>query len=501
MSLHQIIQVLPLEEQRQFILYLQKKNKRSDTKNIDLFKLISQDELTSNEICAKLYGTKSKDAYHALRKRLHHSLIDFTANSNLEEENSIDMQIIKYILASRTLLTHKQYKIAFKVLSKAETMAQEHSLFALLNEIYHTKIQYAYTNESEDINELIRKFKLNQEDVFLEDELNIVYAKIRQAFNEVTFKGEIVDFKTLVTSTLETHNITITDSMSFKSLYQLMTILSMSAFVTNDFYGLEPFLIDTYRTLLEKKDKGKQLYYHIQVLYLIANTLFRNKKFAMSLFYLNLMHGQMLYNRKKYYNNFKLKYNLLLALNHNYSNKPDIAISILEDFNLKKHNDIEALLDIRLSLIMCYFQQSEFKKAHSIFSNFYHRDKWYEEKAGKEWVIKKNLIEILLHLELGNIDLVESRLLSFKRQYYPYLRSIQQNRVITYLKFVEHYYKNPMSVKSVEFFDQVQTSFEWIGAKREDIFVMSFYAWLKSKMEQKPIFEATMELVEKSQKS
>ncbi len=498
MNLEQIIFTFSAEEQQQFIQYLEKKNKRLDTKNIQLFKLIAKQELSSKEICNRLYKTKNKDAYHALRKRLYQSLIDFTANTNLEGENSIDIQIIKYILASRTFLIHKQYKVAYKVLDKAESMAQEHFLFPLLNEIYHTKIQYAYTQHSEDIEQLIKKFKDNQKNNFLEDELNIVYAKIRQALNQITYKGEVIDFETLLTNTLKEHNISINDSMSFKSLYQLMTIVSISAFVTNDYLKIEPFLLDTYKTLQNHKNKEKQLSYHIQVLYLIANTLFRNKKFEASLFYLNLMHEQMHLKRKKYYNTFKLKYHLLLALNHNYSNKANEAISILEEFKIKKHNDTETLLDIYLSLVMFYFQQDKLKEAQSVFSKFYHTDKWYEEKAGKEWVIKKNLIEILLHLELGNIDLMESRLLSFKRNYYPYLKSIKEERVIDYLKLVEIYYKNPEQISTTEFYNKVETSFIWIDAKREDIFVMSFYAWLKSKMENKPLYKTTIELVEKA---
>ena len=53
----------------------------------------------------------------------------------------------------------------------------------------------------------------------------------------------------------------------------------------------------------------------------------------------------------------------------------------------------------------------------------------YIEKVGKEWTLKKNLIEILLHLELGNIDLFESRLLSFKRSHYQYLKWFQRKRL------------------------------------------------------------------------
>ncbi len=498
-DLKQVISTLSSDEKQQFISFLEKKNKRKDAKNIQLFKLLSLNDLDSSEICLKLYKSNKKDAYHALRKRLYQSIIDFIANANLSEENSANMQIIKLILASRTFLFQRQYKVAYKLLDKAEILAKEQFLFPYLNEIYHVKIQYAHTFQDIDLDKLITTFKDNQKKHFLEEELNIVYAKIRTAITNMTYKGYIVDFETMLSNTLNEHNISISDSMSFKSLYQLITIVSISAFATNDYLKTESFLINTYQKLKTLKDIDKQPFYHIHVLYLIANTLFRNKKFNQSLSYLQLMHEQMHQNRKKYYNTFKLKYNLLLGLNYNYSNHQEKAIVFLEKFVIKKHPDIESLLDIYLSLIVIYFQKNEYQKAHHIFSKFYHTDKWYSEKAGIEWTIKKNLIEILLHLELGKIDLFESRLLSFKRSYYSYLKNIKQERVIFYLALVEDYYKHPENVTTNSFYNKVEKSFEWIEAKREDIFVMSFYAWLKSKMEEQPLFETTLRLVEKAQ--
>jgi len=495
-DLNTIISSFSSEDQQRFILFLEKKNKRNDTKNIQLFKYLLNNDLNANELCFKLYGNYNKGAYHALRKRLYQSIIDFIANASLQEEKAIDMQIIKYILASRTCLQHKQYKVAYKILDKAETLAAEHHLFPLLNEIYHTKIQYAYANPSIDINHIISKFKSNQKNHQLEDQLNIVYAKIRQTLNNMTYKGDVVDFQTILSNTLKEHHISINHSMSFKSLYQLVAITSFSAFVTNDYLKIEPFLINTYQSILEYKDREKQLYYHIQILYFISNTLFRNKKFEASLLYLKLMNNYMQEKQSKYYNTFKLKHDLLLSLNFNYTNKQDKAIALLTLYTTKKYQDIETLLDIRLSLIMFYFQKDNLKKAYSLFSKFYHTDKWYTEKAGKEWVIKKNLIEILLHIELENIDLVESRLLSFKRSHTNYLKSIDQQRALTYLTLVEDYYKTPEKISSETFKNKVENAFEWINKEREDIFVMSFYAWLKSKIENKSLYSTTLGLIE-----
>lgn len=169
-NLNDIISEFSSENQQKFISYLEKKNKRNDTKNIELFNLLLKDDLNSKDVCARLYGSQKKDAYHALRKRLYQSLIDFTANQSLQEEKAIDMQIIKYILASRTFLHHKQYKVAYKILDRAEALAEDNYLFPLLNEIYHTKIQYAYANTSINVNTLIEKFKINQKNYHTEDQ-------------------------------------------------------------------------------------------------------------------------------------------------------------------------------------------------------------------------------------------------------------------------------------------------------------------------------------------
>jgi tetratricopeptide (TPR) repeat protein len=497
-GLNDIIASFSLEERQQFVQFLQKKNKRNDTKNVQLFQLLLAGELTSEEIATKIYNKNNKDALYALRKRLYQSVIDFTANHAMEDEVSTDMQVAKYLLAARSYLAKTHYQTAYKILDKAESIAQEQQLFTMLNEIYHTKIQYAHKQPNLDLDQLIEKFKQNQTLYELDEELNLAYAKIRKAIREVTYEGRIVNFQELVEGIFDEHNISLNETLSFKSVYQLITIVSISAFASKDYYKIESFLLSTYAVLKEHKSKDRQLVYHIHVVYAIANTLFRNKKFDASQQYLQIMHELMLSKRRKYYNLFRLKYHLLLGLNQNYSGNQDQAIENLEQFVQKSHPDLSTLLEVYLSLIMCYFQKGAFKQAMRLFANFYHTDKWYIQKVGQEWTLKKNLIEILLHLELGNIDFFESRLLSFKRSYYDYLKKIGQERAIVYLSLVEEYYKDPSQVTSEAFYNKVENSFEWIAAAYEDIFVMSFYAWLKSKMDNRDLYRTTLDLVKRS---
>ena len=494
-NLKEILISFTEEKQQEFISFLDKKNKRKDAKNIQLTKFLISNNLSPKEICFVLYKSENKVAYHALRKRLFQSIIDFTASTNLKEENSTDIQLIKLILSARTFLQKKQYSVGYKILDKAEIIAREHQLFAILNEIYHSKIQFAYTRQSINMNDLIKSFKENQKQYILEEELNIAYAKIRNTLNEVNHQNKVIDVKTMIENVLEEHKITITRSFSFKSLYQLIQITAISSSQNLEYWNIEPFLIETYQVLKNHKSKEKQLFYHIEILYQISNTLFRNKKFSESFKYLELMHFYMRENNNKHLKEFNLKYHLLLALNHNYVGNQAVAIKILTPFTVKKDVDFVSQLDIYLSLIVFHFQQKEFKNAQSLFSKFYHTDKWYIDKIGIEWTVQKSLIEILLQIDLGNIDIVDSRILSFKRNYFKHLKNLKQEKVINYVKLVEAYYKKPEVITSNDFLDKVKNSFEWIDNQKEDIFMMSFFAWLKAKMTKQDVYLVTLDLV------
>lgn len=494
-ALKSIIDAFSLEEQQRFATYLQQKNKRKDTKNIELFRLMTKPELDSKSICYQLYEVDNCNAYHALRKRLFQSLIDFTANKNLEDENSIDMQIIKYILASRTYLLQKNYEIAYKILDKAERLADEHLLFPILNEIYHTKIQYAPNYPVVDLDNLIHKQKENRKKHILEDQLNIVYAKLKSVLNTMNYEGRAIDFENELQSILEDYNIELSETLSFKSLYQILAIVNISALATNRYYKIENFVLKSYKILKDKKDTEKQLFYQIHIVYIIANTLFRNKKFEASLSYIKEMKELMKLKKGTYHKEFILKKTLVEALNYNYSNQQDKAIDIVELVIKKKHSDIEALLDLHLSLLMFYFQKEDFTKAKSMLSKFYHKDQYYIDKAGIDWVIKKNLAEILLYIELGEDDLLYSRLKSFKRKYTTYLKQINQTRILTFVKYAERLYQSPESINKTDYLSKLKSTFESNAITKEDIFVISFYAWLKNKAEGNNLYNTTLNLI------
>lgn len=481
-SISAIISTISSEDKREFLNYLKKKNRRGDVKNITLFKLIDQGK--TKELDLKIYGKPARNSYHALCKRLQDSLITFVAEKSFSGETSEEMQVMKLLLASRIFFEHKQTKIAFKTLEKAEKTALQHDLYSILIELYNTKIQYAHLHPSLTFKDISDAALRNQELQQRELKLNMVYASIKDRISNRNDEiGEIID------AAFHEFGVTIDDSLTYKSLFQLLQILSTSAQLRSDYNSVLPQVHRIYSVVNKKKQQaGKHLYYHIEILNLMAVVSFRNKDFGSSLDFVRKMELEMVKQNQKYYNRFSGDLVLLKALNLNYTGKASEAISLLKDF----HNPSPQIL---LALIMCHFQQHHFREARTLLSSFNHSDMYYEKKSGLIWVIQKSIIELLLFIELDQLELVLSRIKGIRKRLFPKLKTLKEERAINFLKFVSLYYKDPQMVSTSEFREKVERSFEWKEASQEDIFVMSFYAWLKAKMEGRPIYEVTLELV------
>ncbi|MDO1499695.1 hypothetical protein Q2T40_06065 [Winogradskyella maritima] len=489
-ALRHIIKAFSPQDKADFISFVTKKNKRGDTKNVSLFKLLHETDLKSKQITDKLYGNHKVNAYHALRKRLFSSLIDFKANKSLQGENSVDIQIIKYLLAARTFLLQKEFKTAYYILDKAEELAQSHLLYPILNEIYHTKIQYAYGNPSIDIVELIEKQKSNSKKHQQEDALNLVYAQVQISLNKSRKEGEIIDVQSLIQNSLHTNQLSLNESLSFKSLYQLLSLFNISAFVTNDYLSVESFALKTYDIIESKPEINKQLFYQINCLYIVANVLFRNFKFEKSLDFINKMEGLMMKNKKEFEKEFILKSTLIKALNYHFSGQADKAIAEINSVHGINQHDKEAYLDLELCRFMIYMQIENYDMARTISSKLFHTDDWYISKAGVDWVMKKNLTELFLYHELDEDDIFSSRLKSFKRKFKADLSRTENTNLRHFLKLLEKLNKVNFGYKE-EIKHNLNELMTVSSNKNSDIFEISFYSYFVAKIEQKPIYETT----------
>jgi hypothetical protein len=485
-----LINVLNDAERKGFIAYLKDRNKRHDAKNISLFKdLLNKEE-------AKLKLSLGANTYNVLKKRLTDNLLNYLSNVTVENEATEEIGIIRLLLVGRKLFAHRKYKSGFKILSKAEEQAEVINHYSLLNEIYQTVIENAYLLNDEEHELVFTKFESNRDELVEQGKLNMVYSTVRKAYFKVEKEGEFIDLEDLLQRTYERFNISEERGYNFKSLYQMAQLADLAGASSKNYYSVDTFFESKIADLEGNQlDTEKHLIYHIDLLYLMANIYFRKRLFKQSMLYLEKMAIQMLRFDNRYHKEKYVQYITLLSLNLNFLARFSEAVTLLDDLVDSKEYIFDELAKPLICKMMIHFQQEELGEVRQILSQFSRTDLWYERQLGQEWLLYKNFSEILLHIELGNIDYADSRFSALTRKLTQTKMSEVDPRIKVFLKWIDKYMKDSSIIDSPEFKKLVESSVEWKPREQEDIFMMCFYAWLKSKVEKRNIYYLTLELV------
>ncbi|AYL96803.1 hypothetical protein [Mucilaginibacter celer] len=492
-SLSELVNLLNSSDKKHFRQFLERRNKRNDVKNLQLLDLIETDDISGLN---KLYNVeKNNDAYHALRKRLQDSLLLFLSQKTFESSHSDTYDALRLVVVGRFLLENDVPKIAFKCLDKAEQLAEQLEQFNLLNELLLLKLQYAHLPEAEDLDVLTTRFMHNQQLMQREAKLNIAYAFLRQELQQIHLKGKIVNLTSLMITTIRKYKISVLDLMTYKSIYQILFIASEYADIQQNYGLIERYINRTNQFIqAQPLQKHTYLFYHISILYYLANFHLRQKDFTRSTSYLNEMMDLMATD-SRYYIVFYLRHQLLSGLNLFFTGRAEDAIQLLQKSlsntnNRSKPEDIE---DLRICMVMflalCNDQRS--LKQLSLLTR---TDAWYEKKMGMLWTIRKNLMEILVQAQFGNIELATSRLNSFRRRYKKYLLKTSEERVLVFVKQVEKYLIKPDVAFEPSYKKAVLTLLDEVG--NNDIFTLSFIAWLIARWEKTTGYEVVLRLVQ-----
>ncbi len=490
--LSELISLLNNTDKKLFRQFLQRKNKRDDVKNLLLLDLIKTDDIDNIN---KLYGTKkNNDAYHALRKRLQDSLLLFLSQKTFENDHSDTYNALRLLVVGRFLLENDVVKIAFKCLHKAERLAEDLEQFNLLNELLLLKLQYAHLPGAEDLEVLTIRFLRNQEHMQREAKLNLAYAFLRQEIQEIHRDGKIVNLTALIITTIRKYRISAQDLMTYKSIYQILFIANEYAAIQQNYALIERYINRTDQFIQNQPYKTRSyLFYHISILYYLANFHLRQKRFAQSAGYLREMMDLMTTD-SRYHALFYLRYQLLSALNLFFTGFADDAIALLQgSLSRTKHaSKPEDIDDIRICLAMflALYNNRESLKYQALLTR---TDAWYEKKMGMLWTIRKSLMEILVQIQFGNIELAISRLSSFRRRYKKYLLKTSEERVLMFLKLVEKYLLKPDVIFEETYKIAVLNLAD--KAENDDIFSLSFIAWLIARWERKTPYKVVLTLI------
>ena len=500
-KLKEIVDTLSREDRKEFRIFINRQKNKKDRKDRDLFDLLQADrELHSDELLKKLYPDNNRQAYHALRKRLFRHLTDFIVLKRIEDDTTTAASVMGLISLSQFLFDKNADRLAWEFIRKAERTATNSEQHDLLNSVYNLQITQAHSEYGDPLEQIIVKYRENKSLADEDERANMAYSLIKQQLNEVRLQGKEIDFDNIVQEVLEEHQLFQAMAKRPGMLYKVISILRSAILAKKDYFSFEPYLIVQYEKMNREVGFSRNHhYYQVSLLYMIAHVLYRNKKFEKSIQYLRNLHEHLEAYNKSLHQRFYPRYALLLAANNTYLGRNQEAVDILVQISSDKQVRLQPSdeLNIQLNLSVYYFQQEQFRDANRSLIKIGHTDKWCEKKMGKEWVLRKNMVEMLVQYELGNDDIAENRIRSMERQFGEFFKNPAYQRVRKFLELVRIVINKPMEVSSPAFFERVEKSFEFVPGEREDLLAIGFYAWLKSKMVQQPYYGVLLEIIGK----
>ncbi|HEX8429268.1 hypothetical protein [Hymenobacter sp.] len=495
------------EDRKDFAQFIQRqKRKQKGRMDLRLYELLLHPkEYTTPQLLTRLYPDEpNATAYYALRKRLLRHLTDYL----LLRQRQHDLTAASSV---RGLLTLAQYlfevgvpRLAWSTLRKAEKLARLNEQYELLNTVYNLQIAQAGSEFADPLEEIIRCRHLNKKAADEEERAGIVDSLIRQRLRQARVKGRAGEaFDGILQDVLREYDLQEAFARRPAVLYRLMSIARNAMLVRRDFASFAPFVLRCYH-LMEKRHgfQPAHRYYQVGLLYMIAHALYRVRRFEESVRYLQLLRGALAEEGgASYQAEWLPRYTFLLAANYAFLRRNAESIQLLESALRSSANTLSPRdqLTARLGLAFHYFAEGKFSKTNQTLISIGRSDHWCEQEMGLEWLINKNIGEMLAQFEMGNSDLALNRLRSIERLLRE--RSGVEDGgpyayVLSYLTLVRELIDNPEATQHPSFAQRVDDMPQSLPLQREDLQAMSFYAWLQARIMRRPYYEVLLEVAD-----
>jgi hypothetical protein len=497
-SLAEIIKTFSEESIKDFKIFINRERKIKDRKDLELFNvLLKNPNAGQEEIIHAIYGKNNVEAYHALRKYLTRQITQYIMVTQMQNDQSAAAGISGLISISRYMFDYKSYKTAWKHLKKAEDLASSNEHYELLQQIYNVQLQFSDMPFAPDLKEIIRKHKENKAYVDQDEKGAIAFGIIKKRLNEFRLTGKNIQFEEITRQIIGSYDLEQDIYSRPRLFYQIMSLFRSAVIAKKDYYTFEPFIIKNYqRFLLKTGFKPKDNIYKSSLLYMIAQTLYRNKKFDDAQKYLAQLKDILDQMPQVHSIDLLIKHYLLFAATDFFSGKKGEAIALLQQVNESTilGKNIPDALNLKLNLGFYLLYDRNAPEANKILMNIAHSNNRCEKIMGKEWVLKKDILETLVQYDLGNDDIALNKIRSVERTYDFLKENEQYQRVLVFLQLCRKLFLNPHDAKTPEFYSHVDTSFDWIPMQQEDLQAVMYYAWFKSKMTEQAAYETLLNL-------
>ena len=510
---------LSSDERRDFGVFIQRQRRkaagRQDSRLYEL--LVQAKELTAPQLIAKLYPDEPNAvAYYALRKRLLRHLTDYLLLRQRHLDTTAAASVRGQLTMAQYLFEAGIPRLAWSTLRKAEKLARDNEQYESLNAVYNLQIQYANSLHAEPLAEIIKRRHSNKKAADEEERANIADSLLRQRLREVRKKGRAAaPLDTMMHDILVEYDLQEAFARSPSLLCRLMSIARSAMLVRRDYSSFAIYIERCYR-LMERRHgfAPAQRSYQLRLIYMLAHALYHSRRFAESAAYLEQGRALLQASSGRKLGEFVARFTFLLAANFAFLRRNSEGIALVEQ-TLQAASGLPLVeeLTARLQLVFHHFADGSFSKANQALLRLGRTDHWLEEHMGLEWLLNKNLIEMIIQLELGHDDLALSRLKAMERslreQFPPVPAVVDSAGVITseaipvggpylyiiaFLELVEDLINDPTPASRPAFITRLDNLPISLSLQREDLQATTLYAWLRAHLLGCSYYEVLLEV-------
>ena len=328
-----IIHLLNNDDKKEFRSFINRQRSRKNRKDLELFEILCETEsYPAKEIVKRLYDGLKMNAYHSIRKRLLKHLTDFIIVKRIDEDTTSASSIMGLLTLSRFLFENDNDRVGWIYLIKSEQLAINNEQFDLLDNILNVQIENASSEYAPKIDQIIEKWKTNKSLADEDERANIANAILQIKLDEYRLQGKPIEIQKEVTKVMYEYDLYNAALERPKIIHNLLAIVRGSVLAKKEYYKFEPLVIESFNQIENSVGfKKKDHFYKLNILYMIAHILYRNKKFKESLEYLMLFKKDIAKYAKSYSRKFYPRYLLLYATVQNIEGNVEESIRVIEE--------------------------------------------------------------------------------------------------------------------------------------------------------------------------
>ncbi len=494
--IREIIGCMLPAERAHFQRLLGGKGGKDGRKDLRLFRaLLRTDAPAGRRAAGALYGQANLNAYHSVRKRLSQHLLSFIAEEYREESSPLRQKLHTWKTAARYLLNRDAAGGAAVLLTRATRLAGEQQWWQDIDELLSFQVEHAHQLGLE-VQPLIEQWEENKRRKTLEDKMRMALGMIRNQLARARADGRIPDLDAMTRSTFRQIDMGKEVQRNVVFMHLILTIARSAVMPTRDYRRFEQFAVRTWRQLVRVEDADPERV--LDILYMIAHVKYRSRKFIESAEFLEEMQKRLSGVSAARYPVHRARMLLLQCALHSYSGDNEQAIRKLRAAltNNPFKLPLAQRINMQINLCVYLFQSRNFREANKVLLGIGHSDQWLEKKMGKEWRFKRDLIHIIIQLELGHDDIALRSVQNLERTFAAFLQQPFYQRAGVFTGFIRKLMLDPGAVRTPAFEKELESANLALPGDREDTQAITFFCWLKSKMLGRDYYTLLLEMMQ-----